>query len=133
LPAGVAADRVPQRLLPTAGLGVLVAADLVLAAVTSSRLAFVGAAVWGMHLGLTQGLIPKLVADTSPLDLRGTAFGIFHLVGGGALLLAGALAGTLWSAYGAQAPVLTGAAFALLALGGLLAPIATPRSPRSGT
>jgi MFS family permease len=119
-PAGVAADRFSSRMLLIIGLTMLVAADIVLAAATSPWPSFVGAAMWGLHMGLTQGLLSKLVADTSPAELRGTAFGIFNLVSGGALLLASVIAGVLWSAYGASATFLAGAAFAALATLGLL-------------
>ncbi|HSV28084.1 MAG TPA: MFS transporter, partial [Candidatus Omnitrophota bacterium] len=120
-PAGVAADRFSRRALLAAGLLVLVAADLVLAAAESPPLAFVGAGLWGLHMGLTQGLFAKLVADSAPADLRGTAFGIFNLAVGVALLLASAIAGILWSRFGAPATFLAGAVFALIALLGLFA------------
>jgi MFS family permease len=120
-PAGVAADQLSQRTLLIVGLAMLVAADLVLAVAASPLLAFLGAAMWGMHMGVTQGLFAKLVADTALGELRGTAFGIFNLVSGGALLLASVVAGALWSAFGAPATFLTGAAFAMLAIFGLLA------------
>lgn len=125
-PAGVAADRLSQRKLLVAGLVVLVAADVVLAAAASSAFAFLGAALWGLHMGLTQGLFAKLVADNAPPELRGTAFGVFNLVSGGALLLASVIAGALWSAFGAPATFLAGAAFALMAILGLLAFRAIP-------
>lgn len=118
-PAGVAADKVNQRTLLIMGLGMLAAADLVLAVTTSPLLALTGAALWGIHMGLTQGLFAKLVADTAPSELRGAAFGIFNLVSGGALLLASVLAGALWAAFGAPATFLGGAAFAILAVLGL--------------
>lgn len=120
-PAGVAADRLSQRTLLVMGLAMLISADLVLAAAASPLPAFVGAALWGLHMGLTQGLFAKLVADTVPAKLRGTAFGIFNLAGGAALLLASVVAGALWSLFGAPATFLTGAAFATLAALGLLA------------
>ena len=120
-PAGVSADRLNQRTLLIVGLAMLVAADLLLAAATSPLLAFIGAALWGIHMGLTQGLFAKLVADNAAAELRGTAFGIFNLVSGGALLLASVVAGALWTAFGAPATFLAGAAFAMLALLGLLA------------
>jgi MFS family permease len=120
-PAGVAADRHRQRILLIAGLAMLVAADLVLAAAASPLLAFIGAALWGMHMGLTQGLFTKLVADTAPEKFRGTAFGIFNLVSGGGLLLASVVAGMLWSTFGAAVTFLAGAAFAMVAVCGLLA------------
>jgi MFS family permease len=71
-------------------------------------------------MALTQGLLAKLVADTAPADLRGTAFGIFNLVTGGALLLASVIAGALWSMFGASATFIAGAAFAAIAAIGLL-------------
>lgn len=120
-PAGVAADKRSQGWLLRAGLAVLVAANLALAEATSPLLAFIGSALWGVHLGLTQGLFAKLVADTALTDLRGTAFGIFNLASGVALLLASLIAGELWHRFGAQATFWAGAAFAMLALLGLLA------------
>jgi MFS family permease len=120
-PAGVIADRFSRRALLMAGLAILVTADMTLAMAASPLLAFVGAAFWGLHMGLTQGLLAKLVADLSPVELRGTAFGIFNLVSGGALLLASVIAGALWSVFGAPATFLAGAAFAALAALGLLA------------
>ena len=79
-----------------------------------------GIVLWGAHMGLTQGLLSTLVADAAPAELRGTAFGVFHLVSGAALLAASVLAGWLWSAYGAGATFLAGAAFCAVALAGLL-------------
>jgi MFS family permease len=76
--------------------------------------------LWGAHMALTQGLLSKLVADAAPAALRGTAFGVFNLASGVAMLAASALAGALWHAYGAAVPFLAGAAFAALALLGLL-------------
>jgi len=120
-PAGIAADGSSRRTLLIVGLAILVAADSVLAAAASPVAVFIGAALWGLHMGLTQGLFAKLVADTAPAELRGTAFGIFNVAGGCALLLASVIAGALWSAFGAPATFLAGAAFAMLALLGLLA------------
>jgi MFS family permease len=120
-PAGAAADHMSQRTLLLIGLALLIAADVVLAFSTSPLMAFSGAALWGLHMAFTQGLLSKLVADTAPAALRGTAFGIFNLVSGGALLLASVIAGTLWSAFGASATFMAGAGFALVAAIGLLA------------
>jgi len=120
-PAGVAADKFSQKTLLVIGISLLVAADIVLAAAREPWLAFIGAAFWGMHMGFTQGLFAKLVAENAPAEIRGTAFGIFNLVSGGAILFASLVAGFLWSAFGAPATFLTGAAFAILAMLGLLA------------
>ena len=119
-PAGVAADKRSQRWFLVGGLAMLVSADLALALATSPLLAFIGAALWGVHMGLTQGLFAKLVADTALTALRGTAFGIFNLVSGLSLLLASFIAGELWQAFGARAAFLSGAGFAMFALLGLL-------------
>jgi MFS family permease len=112
-PAGAIADRVGARRLLIAGLATLVVADLVLAAASSHYATFVGA-FWGLHMGLTQGLFAKLVADASPAELRGTAFGAFNLVSGSALLVASLLAGALWSAFGPATTFVGGAVFAAL-------------------
>ena len=119
-PAGAAADRVSARTLLVFGLVVLVAADILLALAASPWIAFLGAGLWGIHMAFTQGLLAKLVADTAPARLRGTAFGIFNLVSGGALILASVVAGSLWSALGASATFIAGAIFAALAATGLL-------------
>lgn len=118
-PAGHFADRGGRGALLALGLGALIAADLALAAANSLGALFAGVALWGLHMGLTQGLLSKLVADASPAQLRGTAFGVFHLVSGIALLAASVIAGALWSAFGARATFLAGALFATVALAGL--------------
>jgi MFS family permease len=127
-PAGAAADRLPRRALLLAGLALLVAADLVLAAAVSPLTAFAGAALWGLHMAFTQGLFAKLVADTAPPDLRATAFGVFNLISGVALLLASVIAGALWTAFGPPTTFLAGAALATAAAIGLLAYHAGPQS-----
>jgi len=120
-PAGAAADHFNYRLLLLFGLVLLVIADIILAIAKTPLLAFAGAAVWGLHMACTQGLLSKLVADTAPSRLRGAAFGIFNLVSGCAMLFASAIAGLLWSAYGAPATFIAGAIFATLASITLLA------------
>jgi MFS family permease len=120
-PAGVAADRISSRVLLLLGLALLIVADLVMALAASPLWVLVGSALWGLHMALTQGLLSKLVADTAPAQLRGTAFGLFNLVSGVALLLASVIAGALWSAFGASATFLAGAAFAAATALGLLA------------
>lgn len=114
-PAGAAADRVSRRTLLLAGLLMLVAADLVLALAATPVLVFAGAGLWGLHMALTQGLMAKLVADAAPAALRGTAFGIFNMSGGVAVLAASVIAGVLWSAGGPSATFLAGAGFATAA------------------
>jgi MFS family permease len=120
-PAGVAADRGHRKALLVWGLVALIASDLVIASTTSWVLFFAGIVLWGLHMGLTQGLLSTLVADAAPADLRGTAFGFFHLVSGIAMLLASVIAGALWDAYGPAWTFYAGAAFTALALLGLLA------------
>jgi MFS family permease len=133
-PAGVAADRFSPRALLVLGLAVLAGADVVLARSSSPAEAFTGAALWGLHMALTQGLLSKLIADTAPAELRGTAFGVFNLVSGGALLLASVIAGELWSSFGAPAAFFAGALFAAAAALGLALyrPGAAARGPWSG-
>jgi MFS family permease len=118
-PVGALSDRIGRYGLLGLGLALLIAADLVLALWESVAGVFAGAALWGMHMGLTQGLLSALVADTAPAHLRGTAFGVFNLIGGVVTLLASVVAGALWQALGPEATFLTGAAFAGAALGGL--------------
>lgn len=120
-PAGVAADRMGHRRLLLSGLVMLIVADIVLASATSAWQVFAGATLWGLHMGLTQGLLSKLVADNAPADLRGTAFGIFNLVSGVALLLASVIAGILWQLLGPAATFIAGAVFASIASAGILA------------
>jgi MFS family permease len=119
-PAGLAADRGHGRALLVWGFLALITADLVLAASADPVLFFVGILLWGAHMGLTQGLLAAMVADAAPAQLRGTAFGVFHLVSGVALLAASVLAGWLWSVYGAAYTFYAGAAFTALALAGFL-------------
>ena len=96
------------------------AADLVLAAATVPAQVLTGAACWGVHMALTQGLFSKLVADVATERLRGTAFGAFHLLTGVAVLLASLIAGTLWSRVGPGATFYAGAVFAAVAMAGVV-------------
>jgi MFS family permease len=132
-PAGSAADRIDPRKLLLVGLALLIAADLTLAFARLPVIALVGAALWGLHMAFTQGLLAKLVADAAPADLRGTAFGLFNLVSGAALLLANLIAGGLWSAFGATATFAAGAAFAALAAVGVSAGRGTAISRSAGS
>jgi MFS family permease len=118
-PAGVASDRLGTRGLLLAGLAVLAAAHACLASVEGVAGVLAGAAVWGLHLGLTQGLLARLVADAVPAELRGTAFGVFGLVTGIATLVGGLLAGLLWETAGARATFAAGAALAVVTAIGL--------------
>jgi MFS family permease len=119
-PAGVAADRMSRWTLLFLGLALLVLADVALALATTAWQVFAGAALWGLHMGFTQGLLSKLVADHAPAELRGTAFGIFNLVTGVALLLASVCAGLLWELVGPSATFIAGAALAAIAAMGIL-------------
>ncbi|WP_306635588.1 MFS transporter [Achromobacter aegrifaciens] len=118
-PVGILSDHMNRPTVLAIGLAVLVLADLVLA--WSSGIAGVaaGVALWGLHMGFTQGLLTTLVADVAPPELRGTAFGVFNLITGVTVLVASVLAGALWDMGGPQATFLAGAGFALLALAGL--------------
>ena len=129
-PAGFLSDRMDRRKLLVLGLGILILADLVLALSASLTGVAIGVALWGLHMGLTQGLLAALVADTAPAELRGTAYGMFNLVSGLALLIASLVAGALWDVFGPQATFLAGAAFAALAAAGLLATTGKGKPPR---
>lgn len=111
-PAGVLADRYGSGGLLLLGLATLVAADLALALAPNVAGAFVGIALWGAHLALTQGLFSKLVADHAPDGLRGSAFGLFHLLTGVALLISSVVAGVVWDSIGPAATFFAGAGFA---------------------
>lgn len=114
-PFGKLSDRIESKRLLGWGLLVLIAADLMLASSSDWLIVLVGVVLWGMHMGMTQGLLAKLVADTAPADLRGTAFGFFNLVSGIAMLFASVVAGLLWDSAGASATFIAGAVFSLLA------------------
>jgi len=115
-PAGILSDRIGRVNVLLCGLAALVVADLALAFVPGLVGVIIGVGLWGLYLGFSQGLLSALVADTAPEDLRGTAFGLFNLVTGGALLVASVLAGGLWSQFGPTATFSAGAVFSVLAI-----------------
>jgi MFS family permease len=118
-PFGKLSDRMSHTRLLAFGLVVLIAADLVLAASNHWGVVLAGVALWGVHMGMTQGLLAAMVADTAPADLRGTAYGFFNLVSGLAMLAASVVAGLLWDRLGASFTFHAGAAFCVMALAGL--------------
>ncbi|HEX6957490.1 MAG TPA: MFS transporter [Ferrovibrio sp.] len=119
-PAGALSDEWGRRPLLLLGMAALVASDVALALAREPILLFAGVAFWGLHMGLTQGLFAALVADTAPLRLRGTAFGLYNLINGGALLAASVIAGALWDRIGASATFWAGAGFTAASALGLL-------------
>jgi MFS family permease len=115
-PFGRLADRMSHGKLLAAGLAVLLLSDLVLAQASGLAAVVAGLVLWGLHMGMTQGLLAAMVAGAAPAHLRGTAFGFFNLVGGVAMLIASVLAGLLWDQLGAAVTFYAGAAFSVLAL-----------------
>jgi MFS family permease len=127
-PFGSLADSMSHRLLLGLGLVVLILADVCLAASDHGLGLWGGIALWGLHMGMTQGLLSAMVAHTAPADLRGTAFGIFNLVSGIAMLIASALAGLLWDRYGASFTFIAGAAFSAIAVAAIALYPGAPRT-----
>ncbi|HBG99948.1 MAG TPA: MFS transporter [Rhodobacteraceae bacterium] len=119
-PAGALSDRMNRIGMLIVGLLFLVAADLTLAFGPGLWSILAGIVLWGLHLGLTQGILAALIADSAPPELRGTAFGMFNLVTGAALLAASVIAGVLWDAFGARWTFVAGASFAVLTIAGLI-------------
>ena len=119
-PAGALSDSLGRTGMLTLGIVFLIIADVVLAFGATIPLMMLGVAFWGLHMGFTQGLLATLVADTAPLELRGTAFGVFNFASGIAMLVASVVAGVLWDAYGPAATFAAGAIVTAAALLGLV-------------
>ena len=114
-PFGHLSDRMSHRQLLAWSLGVLLLADLLLAQDSGTTVLLLGVALWGVHMGMSQGLLASMVADVAPTDLRGSAYGFFNLVCGVAMLLASVCAGALWDGIGPSATFYAGAGFVALA------------------
>ncbi len=114
-PAGKLSDRMPRQRVLALGMAMLVLADVALALARGELLLFIGIALWGLHMGLTQGILATLIADRVPAAYRATAFGMFNLVSGVALLVASGAAGMLWERYDPAAAFWAGAVVAALA------------------
>ncbi len=120
-PLGKLSDTVSHRALLALGLVVLIASDVLLGLAQHWTALLAGVALWGVHMGMTQGLLATMVADTAPEDLRGTAYGFFNLLSGIAMLVSSMLAGALWDVFGPSATFFAGAGFCLVTLIGLAA------------
>jgi MFS family permease len=115
-PLGALSDRIDRKLMLAAGFATLIGADIVLAFAPNLWIVMGGVALWGLHMGMTQGLLSALVADEAPANLRATAFGVFNFASGIALLLASLIAGFLWEVIGPSATFIAGAIFTALGL-----------------
>jgi MFS family permease len=129
-PAGVLSDHIDRGAVLIVGLILLVLADVILAIAQDIPGVALGIIAWGLHMGFTQGLLATLVADTAPAELRGTAFGVFNLAGGVAILAASIIAGMLWDWIGPKGTFFAGAGFASAALLGLV--LIRDRLPKNG-
>jgi MFS family permease len=118
-PAGVLTDKTGRQGVLEIGIAFLIVADIILAFSASLLPLMLGVVFWGLHMGFTQGLLTTLVADTAPVDMRGTAYGVFNFAIGIAMLIASVVAGGLWDAYGPEATFLAGAMFTVVALAGV--------------
>ncbi len=119
-PVGKLSDKVSRTAIMMTGFGLLIMADLFLALSSGLAGVMTGVALWGLHMGFTQGLFATLIADTAPANLRGTAYGMFNLLGGLALLTASVMAGVLWDSTGPKGTFLAGASLTAVALAGLV-------------
>ena len=117
-PLGALSDRIDRKLMLAIGFATLIAADTVLGVAPGLPAVLAGVALWGLHMGMTQGLLAALVADEAPVHLRATSFGVFNFVSGIALLLASLIAGALWEMVGPYATFMAGAAFTAIGLFG---------------
>jgi MFS family permease len=115
-PFGKLSDHMSHVKLLALGLPVLIAADLILAHSSHWSMVLLGVSLWGLHMGMTQGLLATMVADTAPADLRGTAYGFFNLMSGLAMLVASVVAGLLWDSLGADFTFYAGAIFCVIVL-----------------
>jgi MFS family permease len=118
-PLGALSDRIDRKKMLALGFATLIAADIVLAAAPNLTIVMIGIALWGLHMGMTQGLLSALVADAAPVNLRATAFGVFNFASGVALLLASLIAGFLWEQIGPSATFIVGAVFTAFGLSAL--------------
>ncbi len=130
-PFGRLSDRVSHTRLLALGLAVLIGADVVLAYSNQWTWVLFGASLWGLHMGITQGLLATMVAGAAPAELRGTAFGFFNLVSGAALLVASVLAGLLWDQFGAPQTFVAGAVLSATALLAIMARGTSRNRPHS--
>jgi MFS family permease len=127
-PLGALSDKIDRKLMLAIGFVTLIVSDLVLARATDLATVMTGVALWGLHMGMTQGLLAALVANAAPPNLRATSFGIFNFVSGVALLLANLIAGLLWETVGPYATFMAGAAFTVIGLVGTLIALRRPSS-----
>jgi MFS family permease len=130
-PAGRLSDLMDRRTLLAWGAAVLLISDVILGAAGGLGSLMAGIALWGLHMGLSEGLLAALVADSIPAERRATAFGMFSAITGIVLFLASVIAGELWDRVGPSVTFYTGAAFAGITLLCLLAQIRTRKAPRA--
>jgi sugar phosphate permease len=115
-PVGALSDRMSKNALLATGLVLLASADLVLAQADTATVVIIGVALWGLHMGFSQGILATLVANATPQELKGSAFGLFNFVTGLFMLLASIIAGWLWDSYGAEMTFYAGAGFCVPAM-----------------
>jgi MFS family permease len=128
-PAGILSDRLGRWRVMGLGWAIYAAVYAGFALVEHREFLWPLFLVYGVYMGLTQGVGRALIADFAPADARGTAMGIFNFATGIAALLSSLLAGLLWDRLGPAWTFGFGSLTAVLAL--LLLPLLIKQKPEA--
>lgn len=114
-PIGRMANRNNLNTLLLRGILVLVVTNVVFITTQSVVGVAIASMLAGLHVGMTQGILSTLVAESTPAELRGTAFAIYYFSAGIAVLIGNTLAGKLSDLLGTTGCFVGGLAFTVLA------------------
>lgn len=100
-----------KQFLLLIGMVFFIAANIILALATNGFFVVSGFILVGVHMGITQGLLRALIAESTPAHLRGTAYALFYLVSGIAVLAGNGAAGFCADSYGLFSVFIFGGSF----------------------
>ncbi|MDR0677175.1 MAG: MFS transporter [Holosporaceae bacterium] len=113
-------DKHERKLFIAFGFCMMLASCIVLALATEVWHVMVGAAIYGIHQGATQGTFYAMVSDYSPPHIKGTSIGIFNLVCCIGIFVSNVITGELWKHFGAELTFTVNSAITFAAAVGII-------------
>jgi MFS family permease len=114
IPAGIAADKFGRKKVILVGFVLFAVLYYGFAIAADTKTIWILFSLYGLFMGLTEGIQKAFLTTIIPIDFKATAFGVYNTVVGFAMFPASFIGGWLWDTISPSATFYFGAATAAL-------------------